>query len=138
MTGAQKQGEPERSANSAAGARSSALSLTERDLPAELTPEQAVEAAYSRELAEVVERLGRGLPTLIECDKELAPFAFLILRLRLKEAGMVCRYLDGRPRKDDQQGPVPVGVMGTMVTQLRDAVRGSTEQIDKQGRPVKT
>jgi len=138
MTGAQKQGDPTQSATSAAGARSSALSLTERDLPAELTLEQAVEAAYSKELAEVVERLGRGLPTLIECDKELAPFAFLNLRSRLKELGTVCRYLDGRPRKDDQQGPVPVGIMGTMVNQLRDAVRGSTEQVDKQGKPVKT
>lgn len=119
-------------------ARTSSLALSERDLPAELAPDQAVEAAYAKELAEVVERLGRGLTTLIECDKELAPFAFLNLRSRLKELGMVCRYLDGRPRKDDQQGPVPVGIMGTMVNQLRDAVRGSTEQVDKQGRPVKT
>ncbi|HJZ94498.1 MAG TPA: AAA family ATPase, partial [Gemmataceae bacterium] len=39
---------------------------------------------------------------------------------------------------NDQQGPVPVGLMGTMINQLRDAVRGSTEQVDKQGRPVRT
>src|SRR5262245_6077411 len=129
------------SADATAGAavpRPTTLSLSERDLPTELTPEQAVEAAYSRELADVVARLGRGLPTLIECDKELAPFAFLNLRSRLKELGMVCRYLDGRPRDTDPQGPVPVGIIGTMVNQLRDAVRGATEQVDKQGRPVKT
>src|SRR5262245_7264625 len=112
--------------------------LAEKDLPAELTPEQSVEAAYARELAEVASKLNRGLPSLIECDKDLAPFVFLNLRSRLREVGMVCRYLDGRPRENDQQGPVPVGLMGTMINQLRDAVRGSTEQVDKQGRPVRT
>jgi cell division protease FtsH len=112
--------------------------LAEKDLPAELTPEQSVEAAYAREMAEVASKLNRGLPSLIECDKDLAPFVFLNLRSRLREVGMVCRYLDGRPRENDQQGPVPVGLMGTMINQLRDAVRGSTEQVDKQGRPVRT
>lgn len=111
--------------------------LAEKDLPTELTPEGAVEAAYARELAEVASKLNRGLPTLLECDKDLAPFVFINLRARLKEAGMVCKYLDGRPREKEAQGPVPVGLMGTMINQLRDAVRGSTEQVDKQGRPVR-
>lgn len=112
--------------------------LPEKELPADLTPEQAVEAAYARELAEVAAKLNRGLPTLIECDKDLAPFAFLNLRSRLKEMGLVCKYLDGRPRGNEPQGAVPVGLMGTMINQLRDAVRGSTEQVDKQGKPVRT
>jgi cell division protease FtsH len=112
--------------------------LPEKELPAELTPEQSVEAAYAREMAEVASKLNRGLPTLIECDKDLAPFVFLNLRSRLREVGMVCRYLDGRPRENEPQGPVPVGLMGTMINQLRDAVRGATEQVDKQGRPVRT
>ncbi|MSR55009.1 MAG: AAA family ATPase, partial [Gemmataceae bacterium] len=111
--------------------------LAEKDLPTELTPEGVVEAAYARELAEVASKLNRGLPTLLECDKDLAPFVFINLRARLKEAGMVCKYLDGRPREKEAQGPVPVGLMGTMINQLRDAVRGSTEQVDKQGRPVR-
>jgi cell division protease FtsH len=115
-----------------------AVILNEKDLAAELTPEQSVEQAYARELAEVASKLNRGLPSLIECDKDLAPFVFLNLRTRLREVGMVCRYLDGRPRENEQQGPVPVGLMGTMINQLRDAVRGSTEQVDKQGRPVRT
>jgi ATP-dependent Zn protease len=115
-----------------------ALLLAEKDLPADLTPEQAVEAAYARELAKVASKINLGLPTLVECDKDLAPFAFLNLRSRLKEIGMVCKYLDGRPREKEAQGPVPVGLMGTMINQLRDAVRGSTEQVDKQGRPVRT
>lgn len=114
------------------------LSLNEKDLPAELTPEQSVEAAYAHELAEVASKLNRGLPSLIECDKDLAPFVFLNLRTRLREHNMRCRYLDGRPRENEQQGPVPVGIMGTMINQLRDAVRGATEQVDQQGRPVRT
>lgn len=112
--------------------------LNEKDLPAELTPEQAVEAAYSHELAEVASKLHRGLPTLIECEKDLVPYAFMNLRGRLREVGMMCRYLDGRPRENEQQGPVPMGLMGTMLNQLRDAVRGAVNQTDKQGRPVRT
>jgi cell division protease FtsH len=112
--------------------------LPEKELPSELTPEQAVEQAYARELAEVASKLNRGLPTLMECDKDLAPFVFLNLRTRLREFNMRCRYLDGRPRENEQQGPVPVGLMGTMINQLRDAVRGATEQVDSRGQPVRT
>ena len=50
--------------------------IKESDLPQELTAEAAVEAAYAAELAEVASKLQRGLPTLIECDKDLAPFLF--------------------------------------------------------------
>src|SRR5919112_1476348 len=78
--------------------------LPEKDLPAELTPEQSVEAAYAHELAEVASKLNRGLPSLIECDKDLAPFVFLNLRTRLREFNMRCRYLDGRPRGDRAGG----------------------------------
>jgi cell division protease FtsH len=104
--------------------------LLEKDLPAELTPNQAVEAAYARELAEVASKLQRNLPCLIECDKDLAPFVFMNLRTRLREANLRCVYLDGRPREGEQQpqGPVPMGLMGTMIAQLRDAVRGAVEK----------
>jgi cell division protease FtsH len=94
-----------------------------------LSYEQSVEAAYSRDLAEVASRLQRGMPTLIECEKELAPFVFMNLRSRLREANLRCRYIDGRPRENEQQGPVPMGLMGTMIAQIRDAVRGSTERM---------
>ena len=46
------------------------LLIKETDLPQELTAEEAVEAAYANELAEVASKLNRGLPTLIECDKD--------------------------------------------------------------------
>ncbi|QJW99320.1 AAA family ATPase [Frigoriglobus tundricola] len=103
------------------------ITITEKDLPTSLTPVEAVEAAYSQELAEVASKLVRGLPTLIECDKELAPYLFMNVRDRLRQAKLQCIYLDGRQR-DPQQGAIPQGLIGTMISQLRDAVRGATER----------
>lgn len=100
----------------------------ESELPSSLEPAQAVEAAYTAELAEVASYLARGLPTLIECDKELAPFLFMNVRSRLRDQNLRCVYLDGRPRETDQQGPMPVGLIGTMIAQLREAVRGVVER----------
>ncbi|MBA4188261.1 MAG: ATP-binding protein [Planctomycetaceae bacterium] len=101
--------------------------VTEKELPKSLTPEQAVEAAYSQELADIASKLVRGLPVLVECDKELAPYLFLNIRNRLREAKLQCIYLDGRQR-DPQQGAMPMGLIGTMIAQLRDAVRGAVER----------
>ena len=72
--------------------------ITEADLPKSLTPVEAVEAAYSQEMAEVASKLIRGLPTLIECDKELAPYLFMNVRDRLRQQKLQCIYLDGRQR----------------------------------------
>jgi ATP-dependent Zn protease/intein/homing endonuclease len=102
--------------------------IPEKDLPADLAPEHAVETAYATELAEVAGRLLRGLPALVECDKELAPYLYKNVRDRLKQQKVQCVYLDGRPRGDEPQGPVPVGLMGTMIAQLREAVRGAVEK----------
>src|SRR5262245_57199737 len=102
--------------------------IPEKELPLELSNEQAVEAAYSAELAEVASKLQRGLPCLVECDKDLAPFLFINLRGRLRTAGLRCLYLDGRPRQDEQAGPMQCGLIGTMINQLREAVRGAVER----------
>src|SRR3954452_1072674 len=101
--------------------------VAERDLPKELTTEQAVEAAYAAELAEATEKLRRGLPVLVECDKDLAPFLYLNVRARLKSAGLQCLYLDGRPRQQDAAA-LTGGFLGCMLGQLRDAVRGAVER----------
>ncbi len=100
--------------------------LSEQELPQDLTPDQAVELAYSAELAEVASKLQRGLPTLIECDKDLAPFLFVNLRNRLKPAGLRCAYLDGRGQQ--QPAGMEQGLISTMIHQLRDAVRGAVER----------
>jgi cell division protease FtsH len=101
--------------------------IAEKDLPRDLTTDQAVEAAYAPELAEAASNLRRGLPVLIECDKDLGPFLFLNLRARLKQAGLQCLYLDGRPRQQDANA-LAAGFVGTMLAQLRDAVRGAVER----------
>ena len=80
--------------------------IKESDLPQELTAEAAVEAAYAAELAETASKLQRGLPTLIECDKDLAPFLYLNVRNRLKAANLRCLYLDGRPRRRNSSKPL--------------------------------
>src|SRR5271165_5106335 len=100
--------------------------IKENYLPQELTAEQAVESAYSAELAEVASKLQRGLPTLIECDKDLAPFLFVNVRNRLKANGLRSIYLDGRAAPE--AGGMPQGLIGTMIQQLRDAVRGAVEK----------
>ncbi len=104
------------------------LTVPESKLPAALTAQEAVESAYAAELAEVAGSLMRGLPSLIECDKELAPYLFVNLRSRLRDQNLRCIYLDGRPRETDAAGPVPVGLIGTMIAQLREAVRGAVER----------
>jgi cell division protease FtsH len=102
--------------------------IPESELPRELTAEQAVELAYAAELAEVASKLQRGLPALVECDKDLAPFLYLNLRNRLKEVNLRCTYLDGRPTGPQEPGPMACGLIGTMINQLRDAVRGAVER----------
>jgi len=102
--------------------------IDEKSLPQQLTPEQAVEAAYASELAEVTSKLQRGLPCLVECDKDLAPYLFINVRTRLKALNVRCLYLDGRPRADEAAGGMPMGMIGTMIAQLREAVRGSVEK----------
>jgi cell division protease FtsH len=104
--------------------------ISEADLPHELSAEQAVEAAYATELAECASKLTRTLPCLIECDKDLAPFLYLNLRNRLRavQPPLRCLYLDGRPRQDEPPGAMPMGLMGTMISQLREAVRGAVER----------
>lgn len=105
------------------------LILTESTLSHSLTTGQAVEAAYAADLAAVASALLRGLPGLVECDKELAPYLFLNLRARLKAKDVKCLYLDGRPREDGaNKADAPTGMMGTMIAQLRDAVRGAIEK----------
>ncbi|MCZ2343161.1 MAG: AAA family ATPase [Bacteroidales bacterium] len=104
--------------------------IPDTELPTALEPQQAVEAAYTAELAEVAANLRRGLPVLLECEKELAPYLFVNIRGRLREHNLRCLYLDGRPRENENPSPggMPLGMMGTMITQLREAVRGAVER----------
>jgi cell division protease FtsH len=98
--------------------------IPENELPLEISVGAAVEAAYSAELARVEQALMSQLATLVECDKELVPYFYAALRNRLKKRDLRCIYLDGRPAPDAPPEAMPTGVIGTMIGQLRDAVRG--------------
>jgi cell division protease FtsH len=104
---------------------SGGLLVPESALPVELDAFAAVEAAYPAELAAAHESLRRGLPVLIECEKELTPFFFRALRERLKLEDRRCIYLDGRPGPDAPPAPPGMGLIGLIISQLRDAVRGA-------------
>jgi cell division protease FtsH len=101
--------------------------VPESALPQQLSVEGAVEAAYAQTLAEIASDLVRGLPVLVECDKDLAPHVFVNLRSRLKQRDLKCLYLDGRPREGQTQ-EVSCGLVAMMIGQLRDAVRGAVEK----------
>lgn len=102
--------------------------IEERELARDLSPEQAVESAYAAELAEVASRIRRGLPVLIQCDKDLSLFVYMNLRARLKQANLQCIFIDGRQVQQTQPGMVPLGFLATMIAQIRDAVRGAVEK----------
>jgi cell division protease FtsH len=105
------------------------LAVPESQLPQELTIDQAVDAAYAADLAAVASDLRRGLPVLIECDKDLVPWAFMNVRNRLRQEDLRCIFLDGRaPDDGGGAGGMPQTIIGTMLAQLRDAVRGAVEQ----------
>ncbi len=101
------------------------VTLSIDQLPTEIDTFRAVEAAYPSELTGCCEALNRRLGVLIECDKELTPFFYKALRDRLKKADVTCSYLDGR---NQTSGGVPSGTMGSLIQQLRDAVRGAVDQ----------
>nr|HEX4316196.1 AAA family ATPase [Kofleriaceae bacterium] len=99
--------------------------LAESELPTELTPFQAVDAAYPQELARCYDAIRRRLPCLVECEKELAPYVYRSIRDRLKVDGMRCLYLDGRASADLPPPPPNVGLVMAMIAQVREVVRGA-------------
>lgn len=99
--------------------------LVESELPQQLTPFQAVEAAYTVELAQCRDALVRGLPVLLQCDKQLVPFFYRCLRDRLKAEDRTCIYLDGRPREGEPPGS---SLVSRIVGGLADAVRGAVQE----------
>ncbi|WP_408890717.1 AAA family ATPase [Myxococcus faecalis] len=102
--------------------------IPEDSLPTELTPFQAVEAAYPAELERTREALLRGLPVMVEADKELTPYFYKCLRDRLKKDGKQFLYLDGRAAAEPPPGMPAPSMMATLIGQLRDAVRGAVRE----------
>ena len=86
------------------------ITVTEKDLPATLTAEQAVEAAYSQELADVGQqaRPRAAGPDRVRQGTRPVPVPQRP-RTGSREAKLQCIYLDGRQR-DPQQGAMPMGL----------------------------
>ncbi|MER2560192.1 MAG: AAA family ATPase [Myxococcaceae bacterium] len=101
------------------------LLVPEDQLPVELSPFAAVEAAYPAEIARITDALRAGLPTLVECEKELTPYLYKAVRDRLKKEGRSFLYLDGRPIPEMPPLQPGMGLVGTIVFYLREAVRGA-------------
>ncbi|VAW72280.1 Cell division protein FtsH [hydrothermal vent metagenome] len=101
--------------------------IAEKSLALEISEFDSVDAAYPAELGRCREALLSGLPVLIECDKELTPYFYKSIRDRLRDTGRTCLYLDGRASAA-QAGAMASSIVNSMITELRDAVRGSVEQ----------
>lgn len=104
------------------------LAIPEEQLPVELSPFAAVEAAYPQELARITDALRRGLPVLVEAEKELTPYVYKCVRDRLKKEGKSFLYLDGRPINELPPLQPGMGLVATIVFYLREAVRGAVDQ----------
>ncbi len=103
------------------------VSIPEDKLPAELSAFAAVEAAYPAELARITDSLRRGLPVLVEAEKELTPYLYKCVRDRLKKETPPRQflYLDGRPINDMPPPQPGMGLVATILYYLREAVRGA-------------
>lgn len=110
--------------------------VPESSLPTEITILQAVEAAYTTELAQCEEAVTRGLAHLVECDKEAVAYLYQAIRDRLRRRDIRCVYLDGRPQGVVQQG-MPTTFVGTMIQQITNIVREGAAE-DENGEPRRT
>lgn len=102
--------------------------IDESELPESLTIDEAVDAAYPSVLAEVADNLRRGLPTLVECDKDMAPYVYINLRGRLRPFELKCQYLDGRPAQDAPPEIATQGFSQQLIHKLREVVRSAVDK----------
>ncbi len=81
-------------------------------------------APFAALLTDLADALRRGCCCLVIADKGWTHLLFYDLQKRLKEFGVRCMYMDGRPAPGANH-PDEVGVMLTAISQLRQAVRQS-------------
>jgi cell division protease FtsH len=84
-----------------------------------------VEVAYQAEIERCVQALIRRLPVLVECDKELSPLLYRVIRQQLRSYDLKCFYVDGRPPIGaDDRVQASRSLVAGVLRQLREAVRG--------------
>ena len=103
------------------------LDIPIRDLPAEITRDQAVELVYGADLARIEDKLLSGLSVLCECDKQLTFYLYRALRKRLKRrhgGALRLRLVTGHaPPPDGQERAAACQtVMQRMLRELQEAV----------------
>ena len=92
------------------------LNLRPSDCPASLTDQEAIEAAYSNELAEAVRKLTRGVSVLVECEKEICLHVLMAIRTRLKalKPPREIEVISGRPSADPNAGNLLQRMLGEL------------------------
>jgi cell division protease FtsH len=95
-------------------------------LPQELSEKDALQVSYDSELSWISKKLETRTSVLVECEKQLIPWLYMMLRNISRERGLQMEYLDGRsvPGEDNP----PSSVLRAMVAQITHWVRNSTEQ----------
>jgi cell division protease FtsH len=93
-------------------------------LPTKISADDAVEAAYGRDLDWIAEKLRLGLSVLVECDKQLALHLYRALRRRTRSTGgPSLRLLSGHAVSGDEAaGARAAGLMQRIVAQIQEAV----------------
>ncbi|MEM1347601.1 MAG: AAA family ATPase [Myxococcota bacterium] len=106
------------------------LNIPIERLPAQLTYDEAVEAAYREDLDWIEEKLSSRLSVLIECDKQLANYVYKALRKRFKSSGGPrLRLLSGHPRAPDPDNPMQASATLTqrILDELRESIYGARD-----------
>ena len=104
------------------------LAISIDSLPAQLSYDEAVEAAYREDLDWIEEKLRARLSVLIECDKQLANYIYKALRKRFKASGGTgLRLLSGHPRPPEpgEQAAQNQTLTQRLLEELRDAIYGA-------------
>lgn len=97
-----------------------------RELPLEMSPDEAVEVAYREDLDWVEEKLRLGLSVLVECDKQLTLYLYRALRKRLRRSDppQRCALISGHSALEgggQGGGPQP-SLMQGILRELREHV----------------
>lgn len=100
------------------------MSILISSLPKELSYREAVEAVYGEDIEWIVHKLRVGLSVLVECDKQLAPYLYQLIKEKLERLGGYSSYLiTGRSR--EKEGTLLAG----MLSELAEMVRGGRRDV---------